>query len=247
MPWLPAAKPFSIASKDFHNMPQTYHFSFISCVLIYAYTSATENYSPNPSRCKLHICYPLLGMHFLSLSCFNVTKPSCNMYNLKFQLWCETFPSVPGGSGFFLLGVPEYFLGKIPLIILCSDHLFLCSVSNVSFLRTVSVSLLYSQKLTWCLECSRCFIKVLYEHGLNEKGVLLFCGHLNLEVRKVLIRGVSGQTHIPCCVLNLHFPAYSLPLSNKTHEMPDWTGLPLGTKWKASFIGNEGEGGWGEF
>lgn len=48
----------------------------------------------------------------------------------------------------------------------------------------MSVSLFYSQKVTRCLERSRRFIKVLYERGLSEKDVLLFCEHLKLEVRK---------------------------------------------------------------
>lgn len=145
-------------------------------------------------------------MHFLSLSCLDVTKPSCNMYDLKFQLWCVAFPSFPGGSGFFLLSIPEHFLGKSPLTILCSDHLFVCSVSNVSFLRTgtVSVSLLYSQKLTWCLECSRCFIKVLYEHGLNEKDVLLSVNTSNMKSEKFSSGEIVGKHTFLVVFLTYH-------------------------------------------
>lgn len=54
------------------------------------------------------------------------------MHRLKFQLWCVAFPSFPGCSGFFLFGNPEYFLGDSPLTILCSDHLCLCSGSNLN-------------------------------------------------------------------------------------------------------------------
>lgn len=56
--------------------------------------------------------------------------------------------------------------------------------------------------------------------------------------------GERVQTHIPCCVLSLQFPAYSLLLSNKAHEMPSGTGLLLETEWEVSFIGNEGGGWW---
>ena len=85
-----------------------------------------------PSICKSHACFSLPRLYFLSLSCLDVTKSSCNMHRLKFQLWCVAFPSFPGCSGFFLLGNPEYFLGDSPLTILCSDHMCLCSGSNLN-------------------------------------------------------------------------------------------------------------------
>lgn len=64
----------------------------------------------------------------------------------------------------------------------------------------MAVSSFYSQKLTWCPECSGCLIKVLHKHGANEKEVLLILEPLTPKVREVLSRG-DGRNHTFLVVL----------------------------------------------
>lgn len=125
---------------------------------------------------------------FSSFSCLGIAKPSCKMYYLKFQLWCVTFLRFPSWSGFFLLGVLWVLCGWYP------THPFVqepsvCVLLPCELLRagTVSVSSFYPQKFTWCLKCTRCSIKGLYKHGINEKDILLVLEHLTLKVRATLM------------------------------------------------------------
>lgn len=221
MSWLVVAKLFSIKNKWFHNMPQTYHFRFISFILLYTYILATKNYSPTGfSVCESHACFSAYNVIPLS----QLSRHGQIFMWLLFQisgLVCSS-PSFPGWGGFSLLGVPQYFVGTNPLIILCSSHLFVCSVSNCEFLedRNGFCFIILLPEINICLECSQSFIKMLYKHGINEKDVLLFFEHLKL--REVLNRGDRGQPHIPCCDLNLQISTFSLP---QPYETPDMTGL----------------------
>lgn len=137
-PWLLVAQPFSTTNKGLNNILPTYHFSFISCLLFYAYIPAMQSYSP-VFQFVGHICaFSLPRMYFLPLNCLGMAKSSFEMY-FKFEIWCVAFPIFPGWDGFFLC-----FLNTLCIIkysSCCAVNICLCALlPTVDSLKTVTES-----------------------------------------------------------------------------------------------------------